>query len=293
MSWRGVDGAIAAARAGHDAVLAAWPTLYLDNRQSANPNEPPGRGRIVSVEDVYRFDVTPEGMTADELAHVLGVQANLWTEHVRTEERVWRMAFPRAAAVAELSWSAPGRISWESFAARLPAQMARYAALDLPAPPPPAPPLDPRRRASRELETCADKLTLALEDDAPVAGEPAVLLIDIMQPCWIWRGADLTGVRRLAAAVGQIPFNFQIGDDIHAITFRPPATPEGELEVRLGCEGELIAVLPLAPAAASPAVTTLPPVEIPSLEGEHDLCFTFTAHGVDPMSAIDWIALEP
>jgi hexosaminidase len=245
------------------------------------------------VEDVYRFDVTPEGLTPDEQRHMLGVQANLWTEHVRTEERVWRMAFPRAAAVAELAWSAPEHISWESFAARLPAQMARYEALGLPSPPPPAPALDPRRRANRQLETCEERLVLALEDDAPVSGDRAVFLIDIMRPCWIWREADLSGVGAITAAVGQVPFNFQIGEDVNAITFRAPETKEGELEVRLGCDGERIAVLPLAPTAGHPAVTTLPPAAIPPLEGAHDLCFTFTASGVDPMYAIDWVALEP
>ena len=49
MSWRGIDGALAAAAAGHDAVLAAWPTLYFDNRQGADADEPPGRGRVISA----------------------------------------------------------------------------------------------------------------------------------------------------------------------------------------------------------------------------------------------------
>ena len=53
MSWRGIDGAVAAAAAGHDAVLAAWPTLYFDNRQGRGPEEPPGRGRVLSLADVY------------------------------------------------------------------------------------------------------------------------------------------------------------------------------------------------------------------------------------------------
>jgi len=295
MSWRGIDGAVAAAQAGHDAVLAAWPTLYFDNRQSTRASEPPGRGRVIGLRDVYAFDPAPAKLTPAQQQHVLGLQANIWTEHIRTEPRVWTMAFPRAAAIAELGWSPPAAISWESFSARLPAQMARYRALGVPvsdaelAPPPPPP--GPKHRRSHDLSTCADKLVLSLEDDAPVRGERAVFLIDIMQPCWIWRGADLTGVRAVGAEVGQAPFNFQIGDDVHAIRFRPPATRAGELEVRLGCEGERIAVLPLAPAASNPAVTELPAMAIASRTGVHDLCFTFTARGVDPMYAIQSISL--
>ncbi|HYD86749.1 MAG TPA: family 20 glycosylhydrolase [Vitreimonas sp.] len=292
MSWRGVDGAVTAARAGHDAVLAAWPTLYFDNRQSASVNEPPGRGRIVSVESVYAFDPAPDSLTPAEQAHILGLQGNLWSEHIRTEPRMWRMALPRAAAIAELGWSPAERIGWADFSRRLPAQMARYDMLGLPEPPPLSAPAANVRR-SQELETCADKLVLSLEDDAPVRGERAVFLIDIMQPCWLWRGVDLSQVETLRAGVGQVPFNFQIGEEVNAIRFRRPATRAGELEVRLGCEGERIAVLPLAPAARAPGVAALAPVQLAQSEGVADLCFTFTQRGVDPMYAIDWIALDP
>ena len=59
MSWRGLEGAVAAAKLGHDTVLSPWPLMYLDNRQSASPDEPPGRGRVVSLKDVYDFDRLP------------------------------------------------------------------------------------------------------------------------------------------------------------------------------------------------------------------------------------------
>jgi hexosaminidase len=93
MSWRGVEGAVAAAGAGHDAVLAAWPTLYFDNRQGAGASEPPGRGRVISLRDVYEFNPTPAGVDAARQHHLLGVQANLWTEHVRTQRRAEWMTF--------------------------------------------------------------------------------------------------------------------------------------------------------------------------------------------------------
>jgi hexosaminidase len=98
----------------------------------------------------------------------------------------------------------------------------------------------------------------------------------------------------LTAAVGQVPFNFQIGKDIEAIRLNPPRTSVGELEVRLdGCKGEPIAVLSLAPAADNDAVTVLPAVPLSSSRGPHDLCFTFTQRTLDPMWAIDWVQLAP
>jgi hexosaminidase len=107
MSWRGVEGAATATAGGHDSVLSPWPTLYLDNRQGTGADEPPGRTREISLETIYKFDPLPPTMTAEQGRHLLGVQGNVWTEHIRTAERVQWMAFPRAAAIAEMGWSAP------------------------------------------------------------------------------------------------------------------------------------------------------------------------------------------
>src|SRR5688500_5243640 len=93
MSWRGIDGAVAAATAGHDAVLAPWPTLYFDNRP-LDTAKPPGRGRVISVEDVYRFDPAPAALTSAQRKHILGAQANVWTEHIRTYDRLQEMVLP-------------------------------------------------------------------------------------------------------------------------------------------------------------------------------------------------------
>jgi hexosaminidase len=147
---------------------------------------------------------------------------------------------------------------------------------------------------SQDLATCTDKLVLNLEDDAPLAGPRAVFLIDIENPCWILPATDLTRAQQLTAAVGQVPFNFQIGHDIEAIRLRAPQTPAGELEVRLdGCDGAPLAVLPLAPAAGNDAITVLPPAALPALSGTHSLCFTFTQRTLDPLWAIDWVQLSP
>jgi hexosaminidase len=79
---------------------------------------------VVSLEDVYRFDPLPPTMSAEQGAHLLGVQGNLWSEHIRTAERVDWMAFPRAAAIAEMGWTAPAARRWEDF---LPAPPGLYA----------------------------------------------------------------------------------------------------------------------------------------------------------------------
>lgn len=292
MSWRGVEGAVAAAAKGHDTVVAAWPTLYFDNRQSASPDEPPGRGRVVSLKDVYAIDPAA-GITGDALGHVLGVQANLWTEHIRTEERATWMLFPRAAAVAELGWSAPNRRDFDDFRKRLASLETRYRSVGLAA----AHPFPERSpaytRKSQEMRLCTEDIALNLEDDAPVAGKRAVFLLDVQNPCWIFPQAPLDRAQALVATVGQVPFNFQIGEDVKKIRFPQPTTPEGELEVRLdSCEGELLARLPLAPAVANNGVTTLAKAPIAARPGRHDLCLRFAQPRLDPMWAIDTLKVE-
>ncbi len=305
MSWRGIDGAVSAARSGHDAVLSPAPTLYLDNRQSLRQDAPPGRGRVVSIDQIYGFEPLPPQLTADEQKHILGLQGNLWTEHIRTEPRVEFMAWPRGAAVAEVGWSRRERREWRGFVTRLGPQARRYerpggrsAPLDLALPHPAAGAAYLTAgpgRSQHQPQLRSEKIALSLEDDGPIDGERAVYLIDVMNPCWIYTGADLSRGATLSAAVGQVPFNFQIGDDVKKIELLPPATPEGELQVfTTGCSGTPIASLPLAPAAKRTDVTVLPPVTLePRAGAPQDLCFRFTQRGVDPMWAIRWIEVRP
>jgi hexosaminidase len=293
MSWRGIEGAVNAAAKGHDTVLAAHPTLYFDNRQDGAATEPPGRGRIVTLEEVYRFEPMPPSLSPEQQRHVLGLQANVWTEHIRTEERVGWMTFPRAAAVAELGWSLPGQRDWNDFQRRLAAMSARYKALGMTfAKAPPATAAPRLTRKSQELRLCTENIALSLEDDAPLKGPRAAFLVDIRNPCWIFPDAPLDKVTGLLARVGQVPFNFQIGEDVHKIRFTRPTTAEGELEVRLDtCEGELLARLPLATATRSQAVTALPRAAVRPRPGKHDLCLRFAQPGLDPLWVIDSMQL--
>jgi hexosaminidase len=107
-SWRGMTGAFAAARRGHDVVACPDDVVYLDYRQSASPNEPVPVAIPLTLEDVYGFDPIPKGLTSSEEAHVLGGQANIWTEYMDSPRVVDFFAFPRLCAVAEALWSGPG-----------------------------------------------------------------------------------------------------------------------------------------------------------------------------------------
>lgn len=296
MSWRGTDGAIKAARDGHDTVLSPSPDLYFDHMQGLGPQEPPGRGGVISLQQVYAFDPAPTTLTADQRSHIIGVQANVWTEHVRTEARNAWMTFPRAAALAEVAWSTAPHDSYESFLARLTPQLDRMRPLGLVAADSAfaaAPVSNPMVRDSRALESCSDGPILDLEDDYPAKGPRAHFLVNIVRPCWIWRNAPLGRGHIFQLDVGQVPFNFEIGADKDKIKFGTPRTPAGEFEIReVDCNGPIIATLPLAPAANNPGITRLT-AEHPAAAMHADICITYTARGVDPLWAIDRIAIVP
>ncbi|MDX2161564.1 MAG: beta-N-acetylhexosaminidase [bacterium] len=129
MSWRGTEGGIAAAAAGHDVVMSPMSHCYLDYYQSEDTdNEPPAIGGYLPIDQVYRFNPA-EGVPADKSGHVLGGQGNLWTEYMPTEAQVEYMAYPRAAALAEALWTAPAERDYGDFAARLNAHLLRLDAL--------------------------------------------------------------------------------------------------------------------------------------------------------------------
>ena len=131
MSWQGTEGGLAAASAGHDVVMSPVGYLYLDYLQTASPNEPPGRPTQVNLGKLYNFEPVPAELAADKRQHILGLQANMFTEHTRTYARLQHNLFPRLAAVAETGWSTPEHRDFRDFLARLPAQLQRYRAWGL------------------------------------------------------------------------------------------------------------------------------------------------------------------
>ena len=116
MSWRGVAGGLQAVRMGHDAIMTPNTFFYLDYYQSLDKeNEPLAIGGYLPVEKCYSYEPTVEGMTEEEKAHILGVQANLWTEYIATPDHLHYMLLPRLAALAEVQWCQPEVKSWERF----------------------------------------------------------------------------------------------------------------------------------------------------------------------------------
>ncbi|MFB7448623.1 beta-N-acetylhexosaminidase [Streptomyces sp. NPDC056194] len=105
-SWRGYAGGVAAAEAGHDVVMCPEQHVYLDHRQAPGDEEPMPIGYVRTLADVYRFEPVPPGLAPEAAAHILGTQANVWTEVMENRSRVDYQVFPRLAAFAEVAWSA-------------------------------------------------------------------------------------------------------------------------------------------------------------------------------------------
>ena len=130
MSWRGAQGGIDAATAGHDVVMSPYTHVYFDYYQSQDKdNEPPAIGGFIPLEKVYQFDPT-EGIPVDKTSHVLGGQGNLWTEYLPSSDLVEYRVYPRAAALAETVWSG-GERDYAGFLARLPHLLQRLDQLQV------------------------------------------------------------------------------------------------------------------------------------------------------------------
>ncbi|MEW2518903.1 beta-N-acetylhexosaminidase [Actinacidiphila alni] len=127
-SWRGMTGAVTAARRGHDVVSCPDDQVYLDYRQSEHPDEPIPFAVPLTLEDAYAFDPVPAGLAPSEAARILGGQANIWTEHMDSPRTVDYFAFPRLCAVAEALWSAGPR-DLAAFRDRLRTHLLRLDAL--------------------------------------------------------------------------------------------------------------------------------------------------------------------
>ncbi|MCI5664602.1 MAG: beta-N-acetylhexosaminidase [Mediterranea sp.] len=119
MSWRGSAGGIQAAQMGHDVIMTPNDYCYFDYYQTKErENEPLAIGGYVPLEKVYSLEPTAQ-LTAEQARHIVGAQANLWTEYIATPEHVEYMVLPRMAALCEVQWSAPEKKSYDDFRNRL------------------------------------------------------------------------------------------------------------------------------------------------------------------------------
>lgn len=371
MSWRGTEGGLEAARAGHDVVMSPVSHLYLDYHQTTSPNEPSGRPTTIDLRKLYGFEPVPEALAADRRHHILGLQANVWTEHMRTFGMVQHAMFPRVAALAEIGWSPIAVRDYDRFVAGLPAQLRRYRALgigvastpfevliegtaadgdagddahvtvrlsnalgltalhytvDGSAPTADSPryaaplrlPLpaqiravalidgravrdDDRRtftaaslrtRTDETLPMCRGALTLRLEDDTTVDGQRAFFTIDIFDPCWSWPAAPLRDIDAIEVRAGRLPYFFQLANDESGRRFVPARTTHGELLVSDGCDGPLLASVPLPAAPGRDGFVTLRAALSRPVD-RADLCLRFTGDTRPAMWALDQVRLLP
>ncbi len=367
MSWRGTEGGIEAARKGHDVVMTPASHLYLDYLQTASPAEPPGRPLQIPLQKLYAFDPVPAELDASQRQHIIGVQANVWTEHMHNFARVEHAVFPRLAALAEVAWSPQASRNFEDFRARLPNLLAHYRALHIgyarapfqvlfdtqandagtqatvalsdplgypdirytldgsvPAADSPAytapltvpvpttvqaavffdgKPLAPptvlglttealRTRSDEQLAMCTDQLMLRLEDDGPREGARAIFNVDIFNPCWLWKGAPLSGIGKVTVRAGRMPYFFELAHDESKRRFKPAKTPYGELVIRNGCDGPTLASLPLPKAPAADGFLTLE-APLTNAPAKADLCVYFTGDTRPEMWVLDRITLQP
>ena len=110
MSWRGIGGAIEAAKSNHDAIMTPVSYCYFDYYQTDKTDkEPLAIGGYVPVERVYSFNPYPDALNKEQQKHILGVQANVWTEYIKTFKHVQYMVLPRFAALAEVQWEDPAK----------------------------------------------------------------------------------------------------------------------------------------------------------------------------------------
>jgi hexosaminidase len=125
MSWRGEAGGIAAAKEKHDVIMSPNTYFYLDYAQGGPSTEPLNIGGNLPMPTVYSYEPLPTSLTADEQKYIKGVQANIWTEYMPDQAQVDYMAWPRALAVSEISWSPASKKDYDHFMQKVPSQLAR------------------------------------------------------------------------------------------------------------------------------------------------------------------------
>ncbi len=129
MSWRGTAGGLKAAKMGNDAIMSPNVYCYIDSYQEDPKTEPLAFGRFVPVEKSYSFEPYQEGMTDEEKSHILGVQANMWTEYISDTEYLEYMMNPRFAAISEVQWCQPENKDFDRFRGNADKMLATYDVL--------------------------------------------------------------------------------------------------------------------------------------------------------------------
>ncbi len=244
-SWRGMEGAVAAATAGHDVISSPITHCYFDYPQLADPGMPRWMG-VIDCRRTYGFEPTPAELTSEEARHVLGAEGNVWTERI-PQERVEQMLFPRLAALAEVTWSPAHRRDWDDFSRRLKTHFTRLDAMgvDYFIPPP---------RSLTAVTVFTDELQVAL--DSPLEKGHVRYTLDGSDP-------------GLEAPVYSTPLRLTQTTVVNARTFTDDGTAGAATQFRFTRQQPLEAV---EPAEAEEGLTfssyTGEREELDSLSGE-------------------------
>ena len=115
MSWRGSNGAIAAAKAGNDAILSPEEFLYFNWYQADMKTEPLAFGGLTPLEKVYNYDPLPENLSMEQQKHIIGLQANTWSEYIADFGLLIYMDYPRTLALSEIAWSQKKNKNYDKF----------------------------------------------------------------------------------------------------------------------------------------------------------------------------------
>jgi len=125
MSWRGEEGGITAAKQQHNVIMTPGNWCYFDHYQDSSKTEPLAIGGLTTVKEVYEYEPLPAQLTPEEATFILGAQANLWTEYIKTPAHAEYMAYPRACALAEVVWSSKENRNYSSFLHRMETHLNR------------------------------------------------------------------------------------------------------------------------------------------------------------------------
>ena len=131
MSWRGIEGGIAAANSGHDAVMTPEKYTYLNYYQADPANEPLAIGGFIPLDKVYHYEPVPEALNPEEAKHILGAQGQIWTEYISTPQLAEYMALPRMCALAEVVWTPAEKKDYDNFYRRLRLHIKRLEKLNV------------------------------------------------------------------------------------------------------------------------------------------------------------------
>jgi len=128
MSWRGETGGIAAAQQNHNVIMTPGSAgMYLDQLQGKLNEEPLSIGGYDPLTKIYSYNPTPAVLTPDQQKYIMGVQANVWTEYIPTENKLEYMVLPRALALSEIAWTPLANKNYNDFAnIRLPNHLAKF-----------------------------------------------------------------------------------------------------------------------------------------------------------------------